>query len=115
MKKSRPGTRVSVLVDEQRLDAALDELFTASTTIGVRLHEVRKRMLPRQERRLGTTLGEVGVKVVTLPNGATRWKVEHDDIAAVAAQTGRSYLDTKSALEREVEQALSGKTAEPLR
>ena len=115
MKKSRPGTRVSVLVDEQRLDAALDELFTASTTIGVRLHEVRKRMLPRQERRLGTTLGEVRVKVVTLPNGATRWKVEHDDIAAVAAQTGRSYLDAKSALEREVEQALSAKSAEPLR
>ena len=113
MKKSRPGTRVSVLVDEQRLDATLDELFTASTTIGVRLHEVRKRMLPREERLVGTTLGEVRVKIVTLPNGATRWKVEHDDIAAVAARTGRGYLDTKSALEREVEHALGdGKTAD---
>ena len=66
MKKARPGTRLSVLVDEARLDAVLDELFAGSTTIGVRLHEVAKRMLPRQERTVDTTWGPVRVKVVTL-------------------------------------------------
>ena len=58
MKKARPGTRVSVLVDEQRLEAVLNELFTASTTIGVRIHEVSKRMLARVERNIDTTLGK---------------------------------------------------------
>ena len=106
MKKARPGTRVSVIVDEARLDAVLDELFAGSTTIGVRLHEVAKRMLPRQERTVDTTLGPVRVKVVTLPSGATRWKSEHDDVAALAVRNGLDYLSAKSAVDREIDKAL---------
>ncbi len=106
MKKARPGTRLSVLVDEARLDAVLDELFAGSTTIGVRLHEVAKRMLPRQERTVDTTWGPVRVKVVTLPNGAKRWKSEHDDVAALAVRNGLDYLSAKSAVDREVDKAL---------
>ena len=107
MKKARPGTRVSVLVDEQRIDAVLDELFTGSTTIGVRVHEVGKRMLPREERMIDTSFGSVRVKVVTLPSGATRWKSEHDDVAAIAARTGIDYLTAKASVDREIDQVLS--------
>ena len=106
MKKARPGTKVSVLVDEQRLDGVLSELFDASTTIGVRLREVAKRMLPREERTVDTTLGPVRVKIVTLPSGARRWKSEHDDVAGIAARTGSGYLAAKAAVDRDVARAL---------
>lgn len=106
MKKARPGTRLSVLVDEARLDAVLDELFAGSTTIGVRLHEVAKRMLPRQERTVDTALGPVRVKVVTLPSGARRWKSEHDDVAALATRNGLDYLSAKSAVDRDIDKVL---------
>ena len=106
MKKARPGTRVSVLVDEQRLEAVLAVLFSGSTTIGVRLHEVSKRMLPRRERTVETAFGPVRVKIVTLPNGATRWKSEHDDVAAIAERAGLDYLSAKAAVDREVDQVL---------
>ena len=106
MKKARPGTKVSVLVDEQRLDAVLDEMFTASTTIGVRLHEVSKRMLPREQRTLRTALGDVSAKIVTLPNGARRWKSEHDEVAAIAKRRDESYLTAKAAIDSEIERAL---------
>ena len=102
MKKARPGTKVSVLVERDRLDAMLAELFHASTTIGVRLREVAKRMLPREETTVATALGEVRVKVVTLPDGSTRWKSEHDDIAAIATRTGGDYLTTKARVDREI-------------
>ena len=108
MKKARPGTKVSMLVDEQHLDAALAHLFTASTTIGARLHTVSKRMLPRRECTVPTSLGDVRVKVATLPNGSERWKPEHDDIVAIAARTGDDYLSVKAALRSEVEGALGG-------
>ena len=111
MKKSRPGTRVSILVGEQRLDAVLGELFTASTTIGARLHEVAKRMLPREERVVATKLGDVRVKLVTLPNGETRWKSEHDDVATLAARSGDSYLAAKAAVDREIERELGTSSA----
>ena len=107
MKKSRPGTKVSLLVDEAALDAVLGELFTASTTIGVRLREVGKRMLPRQQRTVKTTLGDVRVKLATLPSGAVRWKSEHDDVAAIAARTRDGYLTAKAKVDAELAKLLA--------
>lgn len=112
MKKSRPGTKVSVLAGPAELDSVLDELFAVSTTIGVRLREVTKRMLPRRERTVRTPLGDVRVKVVTLPNGATRWKCDHDDIAAIAARAGTAYLAAKADVERNVAESLRGQARE---
>ncbi|MCE2460816.1 MAG: DUF111 family protein, partial [Pseudomonadales bacterium] len=106
MKKSRPGTKLSLLVDEARLDAVLAELFAGSTTIGVRTRQVTKRMLPREERTVTTSLGDVRVKIVTLPGGSRRWKPEHDDIAAIAERQGADYLTTKAALSREVDSVI---------
>ena len=102
MKKARPGTRVSVLVDEQRLDDVLAALFAGSTTIGVRVHQVTKHMLPRQEERISTKLGVVRVKVATLPDGGERWKSEHDDVVAIASEHGLDYLTAKAIVDREV-------------
>lgn len=106
MKKSRPGTKLSLLVDEARLDAVLAELFAGSTTIGARMRQVTKRMLPREERTIATSLGDIRVKIVTLPNGTRRWKPEHDDVAAIAERRGNDYLTTKTAISREIDTAL---------
>ena len=107
MKKSRPGTKVSVLADDACLGAVTERMFHASTTIGVRQHRVDKRMLPRQERRIATSLGEVRVKVATLPDGSSRWKSEHDDIAALAARAGDEYLAVKARIDREIAEAMA--------
>lgn len=106
MKKSRPGTKLSLLVDEAQLDAVLAGLFTGSTTIGARMRPVTKRMLPREERRIATSLGEVRVKLVQLPDGSRRWKPEHDDIAAVAERHDMDYLTAKAAVCRDIDAAL---------
>ena len=103
MKKSRPATKLSLLVDEARLDAVLAELFAGSTTIGARTRQVTKRMLPREAQTVTTSLGDIRVKVVTLPDGSRRWKPEHDDIAAVAERQGTDYLTTRAALSREID------------
>ena len=103
MKKSRPGTKLSLLVDEARLDAVLAELFAGSTTIGARMRQVTKRMLPREEQTVTTSMGDIRVKIVTLPGGSRRWKPEHDDIAAIAQRQRTDYLTTKAALSREVD------------
>ena len=106
MKKSRPGTKLSVLVDETRLDAVLGELFAGSTTIGARLSQVTKRMLPREERTVATSLGDVRIKIVTLPDGSQRWKPEHDDVVALAERHGTDYLTTRAAVSRDVDSAI---------
>jgi len=102
MKKARPATQVSVLCDPADGDRLTRILIGHSTTLGVRAHEVEKRLLPRESRQVTTSLGTVSVKVATLPDGRRRWKVEHDDVARLAAGTGRDYLGVRSILDREI-------------
>ena len=102
MKKSRPGTKVSILIDEDDLDAITQTLFSSSTTIGLRVHAVEKRMLPRESREVATSFGNVRIKIVTLPDGETRWKSEHDDIVTIASKQKMSYLELKQKIDREI-------------
>ncbi|MFP6837455.1 MAG: nickel pincer cofactor biosynthesis protein LarC [Pseudomonadales bacterium] len=106
MKKSRPGTKVSILSGNDEIDAVLEALFSSSTTIGARVYEVEKRMLPREVRSISTSLGLVNVKIVTLSDGSTRWKVEHNDMIELARQHGVSYLSLKERVEHELRAAL---------
>ena len=102
MKKSRPGHRVSVLAPPDRLEAVVERLTGDSTTIGVRFHEVKKWMLPRQTATVETSFGKVRVKVVNLPDGRKRWKSEHEDVLALARARGDSYLTLKDAVDQEI-------------
>ena len=106
MKKSRPGSLLTVLGAPDRRDALLEILFRESTTIGVRVHEVRKFMLPRRMLSVSTSLGEVSVKIVRLPGGGERWKLEHDQVQALAGRHGKSYLAVRAQLCHEVARAL---------
>jgi hypothetical protein len=106
MKKSRPGARVSILCDPALGTALLEVVFNHSSTIGVRVHEVQKLMLPRESLQVETRLGPVPVKRVRLPDGRTRWKLEHDAVAAIAEAQGRDYLGTRRVLERDVSERL---------
>lgn len=102
MKKSRPAHRVSVLAHPDDLPAVVDRLVRDSTTIGVRFRDVRKWMLPRETVTVRTSLGDVRVKVATLPDGRRRWKAEHDDVLRLARDRGEDYLAARDAAEREI-------------
>ena len=112
MKKSRPGTKVSILAAHADVDAVLETVFACSTTIGVRVHEVEKRMLPREQQIVTTQFGDVRVKIVTQSNGARRWKAEHDDLMDLARQHGMNYLALKQRIEPELRTALEHLTHE---
>lgn len=93
MKKGRSGTRIDVLAPPGLADALEALMLGETTSIGVRRATVRRRALPRVERHV-TVLGhQIGVKVVTLPDGRERGKPEFEDVQRVAAATGRSMHD----------------------
>lgn len=48
MKKSRPATMPSALVRENELYRVLDAFFDETTTLGVRLYEVRRKKQARE-------------------------------------------------------------------
>lgn len=90
MKKSRPGTVVSVLVGPDRLDAVRRFLFLRTTTIGFRETVVRRLSLPRQAGTLATDHGPVRTKTVFWEGQPLRDKLEFDDRARVARDQGEA-------------------------
>lgn len=88
MKKSRPGTVVSVLVGPDRLDAVRRFLFQRTTTIGFRETVVRRLSLPRRAETRNTDFGPVRTKTVFWDDQPLRDKIEFDDRARVARDQG---------------------------
>lgn len=89
MKKSRPGIVLSCLAAEDRADAVLEVLFQETTTLGVRLHEVRRRILSRRFVPVTTHGGVVRMKVAEVGAGWEKAAPEYEDCKAIAKRTGR--------------------------
>ena len=97
---------MTALCSDACLTAVTDTLLNASTSIGLRIMPIAKRVLPRQQRTVATQLGSVSVKITTQPNGHERFKVEHDDIQRLAAEHQLDYLSAQQSINDEVARAL---------
>ena len=89
MKKSRPGTVISVVCPVSAREAVLKALFLHTTTIGVRETAIRRHVLDRQLLQEETPFGPVGKKV-SRGYGIIREKYEYEDLAAIARREGLS-------------------------
>ncbi len=86
MKKNRPGLLISVLCPPERADALVDVLFEETTTIGVRLFEVRRRVLDREWVSVETAYGPVRVKVAKRDGRVMNAAPEYEDCRRRAAE-----------------------------
>lgn len=107
MKKSRPGTKVSILANAADQMELINRLFQSSTTIGARIHSISKVKLPRHEQVVETRFGEIPVKVVQLPDGGMRWKSEYDVVSRIAQESGEDYLRVKKDIDADVDEQLA--------
>ncbi len=85
MKKGRPGSLLSVLVDPEGAQAAIETVLGETTTTGVRFHPVERRKLQRSSTTVSTEHGEVRVKVCHF-DGGRRLAPEYEDCAARARE-----------------------------
>ena len=63
MKKNRPAHMLSIIVYEQDLKKILEVLFSESTTLGVRIREIKRLRLAQQNIIAETKYGKIRVKV----------------------------------------------------
>jgi len=87
MKKGRPGTLLSVLTDDSLKDAMIAMIFTETTTLGVRVSRVMRKVLERESKTVDTDFGPVQVKVAYM-NGYERFAPEYDDCVRIAREKG---------------------------
>jgi uncharacterized protein (DUF111 family) len=86
MKKSRPGTIVSILANAERLDSVRRTLFHRSSTIGFRETEARRLYLERREEIQHGEFGAARVKTAFWDGEPLRAKMEADDRARIARE-----------------------------
>jgi uncharacterized protein (TIGR00299 family) protein len=95
MKKSRPGTIVSVLGNPEKLESLRRTLFQKSTTIGFRETAVRRLSLPREEVKHSGDYGEARSKQVYYDGKPLRYKIEYEDRSRLARERGISLADAE--------------------
>jgi pyridinium-3,5-bisthiocarboxylic acid mononucleotide nickel chelatase len=105
MKKGRPGHLLSVLAESDVADRLRTIMFTETSTIGVRETPVVKRALSREEHVVHVDGEQVRVKTATLDGVVVNAQPEYEDVAAVAAATGRPVKQVMAAAQAAIRDA----------
>ena len=66
MKKGRPGTKISVLMDSDKTNQIEQILFKETTTIGIRKYPIQRSILGRREKTVDTRFGKIKVKIIEI-------------------------------------------------
>lgn len=102
MKKGRPGVLISVFTKKEHQKQVSDYLLTNTSTIGVRSFAAGRTILPRKSGKIDTSLGELAIKVVELPDGTTRISPEYESYKALAKKHNLPVNRVFSILTREI-------------
>jgi len=86
MKKNRPAHMLSIIVYEQDLKEILEVLFSESTTLGVRIREIKRLRLGQQNFIAETKYGKIRVKVGIFKGEIKNIAPEYEDCKKMAKQ-----------------------------
>ncbi|GAB5616459.1 nickel pincer cofactor biosynthesis protein LarC [Faecalimonas canis] len=92
MKKNRPGYQLNVICKENQISQLQKIIFEETTSIGIRIQHMERSVLPRRIETRDTSMGEVQVKICTLPLGE-RIYPEHESIVKICRESGKSWQE----------------------
>jgi uncharacterized protein (TIGR00299 family) protein len=100
MKKNRPGVRLTVIAPLAARESLLENLFSHSTTLGVRLMEVERVAAQRWHEAIDTPYGPLRVKVMEYA-GHRRLMPEYEDCRRLAEEHGLPLLEVYGFIPKE--------------
>ena len=86
MKKSRPGTLLTVLCKPEDEDKLTQLVFSETTTLGIRRREESRQALARRWESVRTEWGEVRIKIASMNGTVTNYAPEYEDCRRIAAE-----------------------------
>ena len=99
MKKNRPAYMLSVLCKTNDTDKLSDIIFKETSTIGIRMQDMKRITLNREIRTVQTELGEVRVKLVVV-RGLERIQPEYEDCIRLAEENNLSFNEVYEIVKR---------------
>ena len=91
MKKGRPGYLLQVLAAPGAEQMLSRTMFEETTTIGLRMRPMSRRVLDRETVAVETPHGKVALKVSRFEGRVVNVSPEYDDCARLARETGRPF------------------------
>ncbi len=99
-KKSRPGLILSVIARRDDVEELLSMIFIETSTLGIRIAEVERRVLERKIRSFNSSYGRIRYKVRKIGEGE-RMTLEYDDLKKIARRRGLPLARLNEAILRE--------------
>lgn len=91
MKKNRPAYLLGVICSELDILKLEGIIFTHTTTIGIRKHEVLRTILPREQKSITTPYGNAIVKVCNYQDKTFVYP-EYESVKELCANSGMDYM-----------------------
>ena len=104
-KKGRPTNLVSIICDNYIVDKMMDILILETETLGVRLSESNRFIIPRTTHEISLVIEDQSFKIHYKKSsfkGKINFKIEFDDLKYVSDIIDRSINETNSILRREI-------------
>ena len=105
-KKGRPTNLVSVICSDENVEKIVDTLVLETGTLGIRISESNRFIVPRTIHTVSLTLNgksfQVNYKKSSF-KGKTDFKIEFDDLKNVSNTIDKSIKATESLLRKEIE------------
>jgi uncharacterized protein (TIGR00299 family) protein len=89
MKQGRPGIVLTALAPREKAEAMAGVMLRETTTLGVRMQEMRRRVLPRRLQTVRTSGGLIRMKVAETGRVDRKAAPEYRDCRRIAELTGR--------------------------
>lgn len=93
MKRGRPGIVLTCLAAPAQLEPLLDVLFQDTSTLGVRIREVMRQILPRRFSSVKVRGGIVRMKIADVNEAMVKAAPEYLDCKRIAERTRRPVKD----------------------
>lgn len=102
MKKNRPATMISVLCENNKVDKIKEILFTETSTLGVRISQIERDCLPRENKKIETEFGKIDVKIARFGEKIVNAKPEYDQMREVALKSNKTLREIESEVLRKL-------------
>ena len=86
MKKSRPGTLLTVLCKPEDASKLTQLIFTETTTLGVRRRDEVRQTMARRWENVRTQWGEVRIKIASMNGTVINYAPEYEDCRRIATE-----------------------------
>lgn len=93
MKHGRPAIMLTALAPQAKMQAVVAAILHETTTLGVRVQEMARYILPRKMESVQVRGATVHIKVADLGDGRTKAAPEYRDCKRLAEQTGLPLRD----------------------